>query len=277
MDTVPHEHFFRILDLFNREIVILTDPKAITQPYQTDSYEYVKSVNGKKFIEDVLGNGLVIAEGQDHKVPLLLVRFIVMSLTASQYQKKHLAPVFNFRVVKNLYPLFWEKSSQLVSSIKAELDTEPNSSGVITGTVDIDKWSGRIGLDIIGKAGFGKDFNAMTNPHSPLNTSYGEAFIPDSKSAMLFMLSMLTYPPLVKLLPLEKNRQVRKGVNMVNGFLSDLINERKRDMLNNVDKPDYLDRAGHRDIISSAMKTNAFTTQNLVDQSKTLLGAGHET
>ena len=85
---------------------------------------------------------------------------------ASQYQKKHLAPVFNFRVVKNLYPLFWEKSCQLVSSIKAEIDTEPNSSGVITGTIDIDEWSGRIGLDIIGKAGFGLDFNAMTNPVS---------------------------------------------------------------------------------------------------------------
>jgi hypothetical protein len=71
MDTVPHEHFFRILDFFNKEIVILTDPKAITQPYQTDSYEYVKSVNMKKIIEQFLGNGLVVAEGQDHKASYL--------------------------------------------------------------------------------------------------------------------------------------------------------------------------------------------------------------
>ncbi|PMD46560.1 cytochrome P450 [Hyaloscypha variabilis F] len=260
MDTVPHEHFFRMLDIFNKEIVILTDPKAITQPYQTDAYEYVKSVNGKKIIEAILGNGLVVAEGHDHK-----------------YQKKHLAPVFNFRVVKNLYPLFWKKSSELVSSIIAEIDTKPNSSGVISGTVDIDEWSGRIGLDIIGKAGFGSDFNAITNPHSPLNTSYREAFIPDSKSALIFLLSVLTYPPLIRLLPLEKNRQVREGMNMVNSYLRDLISQRKSDMLKNVDESDYLDKTGHRDIISSAMKTNAFTTENLVDQSKTLLGAGHET
>jgi cytochrome P450 len=45
----------------------------------------------------------------------------------------------------------------------------------------------------------------------------------------------------------------------------------------NVDELDYLDKTGHKDIISSAMKTHAFTTENLVDQSKTLLGAGHET
>jgi hypothetical protein len=68
MDTVPHEHFFRNLDVFNNEVLILTDPKAIAQPYQSDAYEYVKSINGKKIIEQVLGNGLVVAEGQDHKV-----------------------------------------------------------------------------------------------------------------------------------------------------------------------------------------------------------------
>jgi cytochrome P450 len=48
-------------------------------------------------------------------------------------------------------------------------------------------------------------------------------------------------------------------------------------MLQNLNNGDYLEKTGHKDIISSAMKTNAFTTENLVDQSKTLLGAGHET
>lgn len=165
----------------------------------------------------------------------------------------------------------------MVSLIKADIDTKPNPSGAITGIVDIDNWGGRIALDIIGKAGFGSDFNALSNPNTPLNTSYREAFIPDSKSTLIFLLSMLTYPALIRLLPLEKNRQVREGVNAINSFLNKLISERKRDMLINADNPEYLDKAGHRDIISAAMKTNAFTTPNLVDQSKTLLGAGHET
>jgi cytochrome P450 len=185
--------------------------------------------------------------------------------------------VFNFRVVKNLYPLFWKKSSELVSLIKAEINIKPNPSSAVTGIVDIDDWSGRIGLDIIGKAGFGSDFDALSNPHTPLNTSYREAFIPDSKSALIFLLSILTYPALIRSLPLEKNRQIREGVAAVNRYLNDLISQRKRDMLQNADNSEYLDKMGHRDIISSAMKTNAFTTANLVDQSKTLLGAGHET
>jgi cytochrome P450 len=64
---------------------------------------------------------------------------------------------------------------------------------------------------------------------------------------------------------------------MVNNYLKDLISQRKKDMMMNVDESDFLDKTGHEDIISSAMKTNAFTTKNLVDQSKTLLGAGHDT
>ena len=75
MDTVPHEHFFRVLDVFNREVVIITDPKAIAQPFQADAYDYVKSVNGKKILEAILGNGLINAEGQDHKVRLSHFKF----------------------------------------------------------------------------------------------------------------------------------------------------------------------------------------------------------
>ncbi len=75
MDTVPHEHFFRVLDFFNREVVILTDPKVIAQSFQADSYDYVKPLNGKKVLEAVLGNGLINAEGQDHKVRLSYFRF----------------------------------------------------------------------------------------------------------------------------------------------------------------------------------------------------------
>lgn len=75
MDTVPHEHFFRVLDVFNREVVIITDPKAIAQSFQADAYDYVKSLNGKKILEAVLGNGLINAEGHDHKVGLSYFRF----------------------------------------------------------------------------------------------------------------------------------------------------------------------------------------------------------
>jgi len=196
-------------------------------------------------------------------------------LTLFQHQRKSLAPAFNFRVVKNLYPLFWKKSSEMVSLIRQEIDSKTAAGK--PPTVDIDDWAGRVGLDIIGHGGFGSDFSSLSHPNTPLNTAYRTSFVPDGKAALIFMLSMLTYPPLVRMLPLKKNAQVREGVSTVTAYLSDLIGRRKSDMYFNVDNPDYFEKIGQKDIISSAMKSNAFSTEGLVAQSKTLLGAGHET
>jgi len=66
--------FFRIrhppeiLDLM--EIVVPTDLRAIAEVYQIKADEYMKPSKGKMIIEEVLGNGLIVAEGQDHKVSL---------------------------------------------------------------------------------------------------------------------------------------------------------------------------------------------------------------
>jgi len=70
MDTVPHDRFFRYLDIFNKEIVVPTDLRAIAEVYQIKADEYMKPSKGKMIIEEVLGNGLIVAEGQDHKVSL---------------------------------------------------------------------------------------------------------------------------------------------------------------------------------------------------------------
>jgi len=130
---------------------------------------------------------------------------------------------------------------------------------------------------VIGQAGFGSEFNSLSNPHTPLNTYYRNSFVPDGQTAMIFFLSILTYPPLVRMLPLAKNRQVREGVAAINSYIGELINQRNRDISLNVDNPDYFEKTGQKDIITSAMKNGAFSNENLVAQSKTLLGAGHET
>ena len=103
----------------------------------------------------------------------------------------------------------------MVFIIKNELVTKSKKSGSLTGTVDIEDWSRRVGLDLIGKAGFGSDCNSLSNLHAPLTTVYRKSFVADSTSYMIFFLSILTHPSLVRLLPLKKNREVREGVAMV--------------------------------------------------------------
>jgi hypothetical protein len=85
--------------------------------------------------------------------------------------------------------------------------------------VDIENWAGRVSLDIIGKAGFGSDFSALSNPNTPLTTAYRAAFVPDGSSKLFFLLSLLTSPKFVSFFPFKKNTQIKDGVAAVTKFI----------------------------------------------------------
>ena len=271
MDSTPNDGMIRFLDFLNGEVICLTQPKIISEFLQTKSDHYIKNPKIRRFMETFLGNGLVTAEGSEHKVRPCSSRNRVLANTI-QRQRKALSPAFNFRVVKDLYPLFWSKASEMVALIKADLNARPNTS-----VVNIDDLVGRASLDIIGLAGFGSKFDSMLNPHGPLNISYRRAFLPNENSRIIFILTLLTHPILVNLLPMKETRGVVDGVRAVTKFVRDLIDDRKRDMYAHIDDMDYFEKSGQKDIISMTMKTGAFDTEGLVNQSKTLLAAGHET
>lgn len=69
-------------------------------------------------------------------------------------------PAFNFRHIKDLYPIFWEKSTKLVIGLMSVVGKE----GKGTSIVEISGWSSRATLDIIGRAGMGVEFDSLDNP-----------------------------------------------------------------------------------------------------------------
>ena len=66
-------------------------------------------------------------------------------------------PLFGFRQIKALYPLFWEKSVRLARALNQHVAENPESDGQ-TSVVDISQWSTKVTLDIIGLAAMGRDF-----------------------------------------------------------------------------------------------------------------------
>ena len=164
----------------------------------------------------------------------------------------------------------------MVTLIKREVETGPKAEKA-SAPMNIDDWAGRVSLDIIGQAGFGSEFSSLSNPHTALNTSYRAAFVPNEHSQLIFVLSLLTTPKLVNLLPGKHSALFREGKRSVTDWVRNLIQDRKAEMYNHVDDLDYMEKNGQKDIIAAAMKTKAFSTEDLVHQSKTLLGAGHET
>lgn len=165
----------------------------------------------------------------------------------------------------------------MVTLVKQEVETGPKATGKSSASVNIDDWAGRVSLDIIGQAGFGSEFSSLSHPHTALNTSYRAAFVPNDNSKMIFILSLMTTPKLVTLLPGKDNALFLEGKRSVTEWVRTLIQARKAEMYNNVDDLDWAEKNGQKDIIAAAMKTKAFSTEDLVHQSKTLLGAGHET
>jgi hypothetical protein len=88
---------------------------------------------------------------------------------------------------------------------------------------------------------------------------------------------MMLPAKLMRLVPLQWNRNIQLGISFATKFLEELIQEQKRDMFMNVDDLDYLEKSGRRDIITMAMTSNAFSNDDLVSQSKTFLATSHET
>lgn len=71
MDSIPNHGFIRFLDMFNIEVVTITEPKLIAEFLGAKADHFTKRPKIKKILEAILGNGLVIAEGGDHRVSLV--------------------------------------------------------------------------------------------------------------------------------------------------------------------------------------------------------------
>jgi cytochrome P450 len=182
-----------------------------------------------------------------------------------QRQRKLLMPAFNFRHVKDLYPIFWGKSQEMVNKISETIKNDPSGSSVI----EIGSWASRATLDIIGVAGVGKDFDAITNPNNELMETYRQIFASSRGAQVLqIFLGMIPYW-LATNLPLKRNDEIGNAVRTIKGVARDLIRS-KREKLESGE-------AKGLDILSVAMESGGFSDEDLVNQLMTFLAAGHET
>jgi cytochrome P450 len=72
-------------------------------------------------------------------------------------------PAFKFKYIKNLYPTFWSHTGSLVRVLEEEIHKGGDSVELI-----VDDWLPRVTFDIIAKAGFGLDMNAVRDPGNPV-------------------------------------------------------------------------------------------------------------
>jgi cytochrome P450 len=134
--TIPNDGVIRYLGPFNQERLLVTSPKALAEVLVTKNYEFVKPSLVRYALGRILGIGILLAEGDEHKM-----------------QRKNLLPAFAFRHIKDLYSVFWDQSSKglqamtehIMSGAADRPEAEKN-----TAVVEVSSWASRITLDIIG-------------------------------------------------------------------------------------------------------------------------------
>ena len=260
---MPNNGLIRYLGLLNQERVLVTSPKALAEVLVTKNYHFEKPYQFRYSIGRILGVGVLLAEGDEHKA-----------------QRKALMPAFAFRHVKDLYSVFWSKSREGVQAMTQQVLTdaarEPSYSDQAdektprdTAEMEVGSWASRVTLDIIGIAGLGRDFGAIKDPENELNMTYQRLFKPSKQAQFLALLGMFIPGPILTLLPVKRNGDVAAAAAFIRSICADLIREKKEKLARK--------ELSDPDILSVALESGGFSDENLIDQLMTFLAAGHET
>jgi len=285
MKEVPNEGIIYYRTIFNTGRILLVSPKALAEVLVTKSYDFIKPPQIQQSIGRILGIGILFAEGDEHKA-----------------QRKNLNPAFAYRHLKDLYPIFWAKSQEMILEIDKELaarasgipptttsaaatSTDPeNAKPLPRDAVDASDWASRATLDIIGVAGLDQSFRAIQEPSNKLFQLYQTIFKPNRQARFLGLLSQFIPFWLLRSLPVKRNAQISEAKTFLRRTCMNIIQEKRAKMeASSAEKggkqdPDAAPSStGETDILSVALRSKFFTDDNLVDQLMTFLAAGHET
>ncbi|KAF3492360.1 cytochrome P450 [Arthroderma uncinatum] len=244
---VPNNGLIRFYFMLNRERLLVTSTKALADVLVHRAYDFEKSRALVASLEWITGTGVLLAEGDVHRA-----------------QRKNLNPAFSFRHIKQLYPIFWQKSLEMADKIEQTISGLQEDKKVIS----FGAFTGNATLEIIGLAGMGYDLESVHE----LCEEYQKMLSPaPPMTKVIQMITFMISPELFFYLPLPYVTQVRAASQKIRDISRQLIQRKLQELSDK--KLD--DSSG--DIISVALESGNFTEDGLADQIMTFLAAGHET
>lgn len=250
--TIPNDGLLAFRSFGNDWRLLPTSPTVLKEVLSEKAYDWQKPEPVIAFLVRVLGLGLILAEGTVHK-----------------FQRKNLLASFQFSVIRDLHPLFWQKGVEMVEAIQRQhID---HTTGDKKGRIEFNDWTTRVTLDIIGVAGFGQDFNSLNNAKDELVQHYEELLEPDTSNAIYFAACILLPQFLVQMLPISQNSRMNKITGVLADFAVGLAKGRREQAESKGLRDDQ------KDILSQIIRSKQFTDKEVADQVLTMLAAGHET
>ncbi|PLB45592.1 cytochrome P450 [Aspergillus steynii IBT 23096] len=261
MNTVPNQGLILFRDLFHTDHLLLTSPEALAEILIRKPYHFEKPPEIRLFTSRILGGGLLTTTGAVHKM-----------------QRRNVMPNFTLRNTRRLAPLFWERSCDLVTGVRRELDLLGLDRD---GVVDMNVWATKITLDIFGEAALGLQLGLLRGGEHPIERAYEGAFRSTPRKDLLFVALSCGLRWVVENVPWKMDREFDDSTEYLRGFCRGAIQQsRRRQEEEQQEKEKGLGQGFEEeqsDLLSKMLASGKFTDEELVDQFLTFLAAGHET
>ncbi|KAH8822150.1 cytochrome P450 [Flagelloscypha sp. PMI_526] len=148
-------HAFKLPRGIGANSIVLCDPKAAQHVLSKDTNIYVNAPFRAALLKQILGNGILSAEGENHR-----------------RQRKSLSPAFANSEIRKLTATFYEsayKASIIISfvnpgkPVKEQWETLIGQNDGVQTVVNVQEWLNKVSLDSMGKGIFAHDFNSLSN------------------------------------------------------------------------------------------------------------------
>ncbi|KDQ16690.1 hypothetical protein BOTBODRAFT_106698 [Botryobasidium botryosum FD-172 SS1] len=252
---------------FGKHRLFTTDTRAVTH-ILSHAYKFPKPDQLRNALGDILGRGLLFAEGDDHK-----------------RQRRIMNPSFGPAQIRSLTPVFLDKSQELRDVLLKKI-TESGSAY----ETDVLPWLSRATLDVIGIAGFDYQFSALSDggEANELAKAIGTVFSGTQEFSYFNMLRQMF--PVLKIIPdnSERAKKVKQSNDTMRRIGLELVQGKKAAVIAAAGKGGAVEKSNvtSRDLLSLLIKANMASdipdTQKMSDeevlaQISTFLVAGHET
>ncbi|KAI6083023.1 cytochrome P450 [Hypoxylon rubiginosum] len=255
--TWPESPFIRYPILANKEILLINTVEAHKQILQTKCYDFVKPKFLGRLLGEIVGTGLLFAEGHEHK-----------------RQRKMVLNVFSVPNMKKLLPVFREKADEMVSFMERKLKETPS------GNIEVQSIYTKATLDAIGVAALGVELENLRSEELKLDflQCYFRMLSQPPLSALISFIHVNV--PIRKFIPLEANWGFVRASGGVRTMLDRCIEERIREV-----KSTDREKAGgpeSRDLLTYMIEereahNDELTIADIRGHLQNFLSAGHET
>ncbi|KAK4705271.1 hypothetical protein P7C70_g937, partial [Phenoliferia sp. Uapishka_3] len=275
----------RFRGFFGEDQIFFTDPAALTHILVANSYEYPKPQAMRGELGRILGKGILFAEGEDHR-----------------RQKKIMTPAFSPSALRDLTPIFFELSYKLRDAWMGLIETDTLDPRAFSNQAAIEafkesrkeegqvvlevmKWMSRYTLDVIGRAGFSYNFDALNRKENLLGDAFSGVFtssvsLPTASGLLaqrLLSTIVARFPNLLSYIPNDRIQAFNKAFATMDSESRKIIDIKRREF-------EESGEGGGKDLLSLMLKANAsgdvkvkMSDVELQGQMTTFMLAGHET